>query len=199
MHNLAKPDLSCGEHGALCEPSKAATLSSTHTFWKHCLRWPWVLLRISDPLGDPCFLGIQLDNHQKQGLANFFCKRPDGLFSLWIISVTTIQLVMVMEKQPVLVHKGTGTMCSMYWDSRHLEALYFFTHFNLAWVEGPQGTERICKGARPWWKSTTEFLWIIFSSLWWPWRSCGMCVCRGHWSHLERPWRTWDKPSSGRV
>lgn len=186
-------------NAVLCVSQAKQPPRPPHTFWKYCLRWPWALLRFSDPLGNPCFWGIQLDNHLKQGLPDFFCKGPDGLFSLWVISVTTIQLVMVMEKQPVLFHKGPGMMCSTYWDSRHLEALYTFTHFNLTWVEGPQGTERICKGAGSWWKSKTEFLWIILSSLRWPWRSCGRCICRGHWSHLERSWRTWYKPSSGRV
>lgn len=67
-------------------------------------------MRILGPLGHYCLfpLAVQHDNHLKQALANFLCKGPDGCFSVGAISATNIQLVIVVEKEPMSIHKGMG-------------------------------------------------------------------------------------------
>lgn len=107
-HNSAKTDLSCGQQGAWCGPTKAATLSSTH-FLSESAVWGdlescWELQILLAIPAYPPYPSSSITTSSR-AWQTFSCEGLDGPFSEWVVSVTTIQLATVMEKQPVVTHK----------------------------------------------------------------------------------------------
>ena len=171
MHNLAKPDLGCGEL-RLCL-NKPPHLHASFLKAPCALTWgPAEKCSFSWRSQLIFYNCIQLDNHLRPGLANLYSRGPGGLLRL--LAGLPLSPNTVVQKPPRPVRKGMGmTVCG----GIGLQAPDGLSKaLDTAQLEGPWGPEKYLQ-KEPLWRVQTEFLWTILSS---HRRRCGRrCVCRG--------------------